>query len=100
VDQVPWDVLIGPYGLLGFLLFVVVWGGRRRWWVFGWVYEDLRAEYEGLKAENDRLRELGMRAAQSAETGIDAVERLAQDRVARLEQEIKLLRREIAGGSR
>jgi len=42
--QVPVDVLLGPYGLLGFLIFVVVLGGLRRWWVYGWQWQAERDE--------------------------------------------------------
>lgn len=47
--EVPVDALLGPYGLLAFLLGVVVFGGIKRWWVFGWTYNDKTREAQEWK---------------------------------------------------
>jgi hypothetical protein len=37
-----------PLGLAGLLL-VILWTGAKRWWVFGWIYEDKKRESEEWK---------------------------------------------------
>lgn len=38
--SLPLDALLGPYGLVVFLIVGVVLGGLKKWWVFGWVYQE------------------------------------------------------------
>lgn len=51
---------LGPSGLLVFLLVVVVWGGVKRWWVFGWIHEEVREE-------RDMFRDMALRSLETAE---------------------------------
>ena len=70
MDQQTLDILLGPVGLLVFLLVAVVWGGRKRWWVFGWVYEAKVRECEEWK-------NLALSGTRAAESGVRTIERLA-----------------------
>lgn len=68
MDQSQLDVLLGPLGLLAFLLIAVVWGGVKGWWVFGWIYRDKVKELEEWKAlakTGTRVAEAGVRTAES-----------------------------------
>ena len=65
------DALLGPGGLLVFLLVIVVWGGMKRWWVFGWMYEAKSKEAEEWKA-------LALAGTRAAESGVRAIENLSQ----------------------
>lgn len=61
--EVPLETLLGPFALLVFLLVAVVWGGRKRWWLFGWQHDEtvssLRRELEKAEAQCAREREEG-----------------------------------------
>ncbi len=61
------DVLLGPLGLLAFLLIGVVWGGVRKAWVWGWQYRELKAECDEWKA-------LAMKSAGTAEKAANAAQ--------------------------
>lgn len=50
------DKLLGPYGLVVFLLVGVVWGGIKGAWVFGWTHK-LLLEAERRRAEAAEARE-------------------------------------------
>jgi hypothetical protein len=60
-------VIQSPLGLAGFLL-VVLWTGARRWWVFGWVYED-------KKKENEEWMRLALAGTHLATKATEALER-------------------------
>jgi hypothetical protein len=70
MDQQTLDALLGPLGLLAFLLVAVVWGGRKGWWVFGWVYE------QKVK-ESDEWKSLALSGTRAAESGVRTIEKLA-----------------------
>lgn len=61
------DLLLGPSALTAFLLIAVVWGGIKRWWVFGWAYEE-------LKQERDEWKMLAKTGTMVAEAGVRTVE--------------------------
>jgi len=67
--DLPWQTLLGPWGLTAFLLLAVVWGGRKRWWVFGWQYEEKMKEAEFY-------RNIAFRTTRAAETAVTAAEKL------------------------
>lgn len=64
------NLALGPAGLLAFLLVVVVWGGIKRWWVFGW-------QFEAMSRERDMYRQMAFKALDSAETGVKVAEHIA-----------------------
>ena len=49
--------LLNRGGVLGLLLAIII-AGARRWWVFGWQYEAMRAERDQWKALAMRSRDL------------------------------------------
>jgi hypothetical protein len=53
-------------GMVGLLLAILV-GGMKRWWVFGWVYEDKDKQLVEKQRESDMYRELAFRGTQLAE---------------------------------
>jgi hypothetical protein len=56
-DQPAWiDAVLGPLGLLVFLLIAVVWGGSKGMWTWGWVHRELLAA-ERRRAEAAEKRE-------------------------------------------
>jgi hypothetical protein len=67
--ELPWQTLLGPWGLTAFLLLAVVYGGRKRWWVFGWQYEEKSREAEFY-------RNIAFRTTNVAEAATSAAERL------------------------
>lgn len=67
--DLPLDQLLGPLGLLAFLLVAVVWGGRKRWWVFGWVYDAKAAEAAEWKA-------LALSSTAASEAGVRTIEKV------------------------
>lgn len=69
-DNLPWGVMLGPTALLAFLLYVVVWGGRKRWWVYGW-------QYEAKDREAQEWKSLALRSISAAESGVDTARELA-----------------------
>ena len=69
MNQDTIDLLLGPLGLLAFLLFAVVWGGIKQWWVFGWAYREKVKECEEWKA----LAKSGTRASESAVRTVERV---------------------------
>lgn len=70
--DLPLEQILGPLGLLIFLLVVVVWGGRKRWWVFGWVYDAKSREAEEWKA-------LALSSTRAAETGVRTIEKVVSN---------------------
>lgn len=75
--DLPWGVVVGPFALTGFLLYVVVWGGRKRWWVFGWVYDAKEQEAKDWKA-------LAMSGADTSEHGVKVAEKAVDSKLEEL----------------
>lgn len=86
------NYLTGPAALLVFLL-VVIWTGIKRYWVFGWVYDQALAEVEELKRANRDLRNLGFTAASAAESSVNVAERIAQRKIEEMAREVEEARR-------
>lgn len=78
--------LLGPLGLVVFLLTVVVWGGRRRWWVFG-------GEFTDMRDDRDFWRELAVSLMSATETSVKATEILAGKSVEQMAREVEHGRR-------
>ena len=48
------------------LLIVILVGGFKRWWVFGWAYQSALARYEKLEDERDAWRTTALNASNVA----------------------------------
>jgi hypothetical protein len=63
------QLFLGPLALTAFLLVAVVYGGIKRWWVFGWIYE-VKAkeceEWKELAKTGTVAAERGTRVAEAA----------------------------------
>lgn len=62
------SLFLGPVGLLAFLLIAVVFGGIKKWWVFGWIYEEKAKdceEWKGLAKTGTLAAEHGVRVAEA-----------------------------------
>lgn len=93
-DLPAWlNAVLGPLGLLVFLILAVVYGGMRRWWVWGWQYDDKVTELEELKQENHDLRRLGFSATSAAESSVNVAERIAQTKIHEFAEEVDAARR-------
>jgi hypothetical protein len=55
---------------LGSLLIVILYGGARRWWVFGWYYDAKVMECEALQERLDRVAGLTERTVETIETAV------------------------------
>lgn len=91
------------------LMGVMMYSGYRRWWVWGWSYDQLKADYESrlsklytdyegrlakLEAANDSWKDLAIKNISVASQSASEHERLREDRD-RLRAENDLLRRSI-----
>lgn len=85
-DEAAIRFLLGPLGLLVFLLTVVVWGGRKRWWVFG-------GEFADMRDDRDFWRDLAMSTINATETSVKTNEILAGKRVEQMAKEVEHGRR-------
>jgi len=54
-------------GIVGILLLILV-GGFRRWWVFGWYYNELMERHTNMRQERDAWKELALRSTNLAES--------------------------------
>lgn len=59
--------LADKLGVVALLLLIMV-GGARRWWVFGWTYNDLSTQHETLRGEKNEWKELALRSTNLAES--------------------------------
>jgi hypothetical protein len=67
VDSALWETL-DQWGLLGVLILIGI-AGARKWWVFGWLYQD-------LEHDRNQWRTLALRGTTLTDDAI----RLAADR--------------------
>lgn len=58
--------LVSRGGVLG-LLFFVIYGGWKRWWVFRWVIEERDRAYELKAKECDEWKEIALHSVNLAE---------------------------------
>lgn len=54
-------------GVTGLLL-VIILGGIRRWWVFGWIYKESEERCEMVAKERDEWKALALRSTNLAES--------------------------------
>lgn len=54
-------------GLLAFLI-LIMWGGKQKWWVFGWYYKELLDRHDRLRQERDDWKNLAIRSTNLAES--------------------------------
>ena len=59
-------VLLGPFGTLVMAL-VILYGGRQKWWVFGWYAVE-------VAKERDEWKESALRGTKIAETVVTALQ--------------------------
>lgn len=57
------------------LLTIVLFGGYRKWWVFGWIYRDAEARTVKLEKERDDWRDLALRGTGLIEQTVDLFKR-------------------------
>lgn len=86
------NAFLGPLGLLVFLIGAVVIGGLRRWWVFGWIYEEKVRENAELKRENHDLRRIGFSATSAAESSVGIAQTIAERKIQELAEEVEAAR--------
>lgn len=58
---------IGVLGLLGFIIY----GGYKKWWVFGWQYRDAESRTLKVEEERDGWREIALHGTNLAEQTVD-----------------------------
>lgn len=61
----------GVLGLLG----IVIFGGYRQWWVFGWQYKEAKARIDKAEKERDDWRDLALHGTSLAEQTVDLFRR-------------------------
>ena len=59
--------IIQSTGIIGVLV-IVLFGGIKKWWVFGWQYTELKDRHAKLGEERDGWKELALRSANLAES--------------------------------
>lgn len=65
------QLLLGPAGTLVFALVVLV-GGWRKWWVYGWRYRE-------LSEEKNEWKRLALRGTKMAERVVNVAEKRLDD---------------------
>jgi hypothetical protein len=70
--------LLNSGGVLGLLVLVLV-GGYKQWWVWGWLYtahsNELQKQLDQMTNERNQWRDLSLRYANVAEGAISAVKK-------------------------
>lgn len=89
----PIEVLLGPLGLLAFLLVVVVWGGRKGWWYFSNVVELWKERCSDERKEKEFWRDAALKGIGSAEKGLRAAEVLAGEPIEVMAAKVDAARR-------
>lgn len=56
-------------------LIVVIYGGYKRWWVFGWVWKDLDQRCDDIAKEKDAWRETALESSKVATKAFREFER-------------------------
>lgn len=54
-------------GIIGMFV-VILWSGIKKWWVFGWQYQELKERHAKLGEERDGWKELALRSTNLAES--------------------------------
>ena len=61
---------VNTAGVVG-LLALIVFGGYRKWWVFGWQYKESQERTERIEAERDGWRDIALHGTNLAEQTVD-----------------------------
>jgi hypothetical protein len=61
-------------GVLG-LLIVILFGGYKRWWVFGWIYKESEERVAKAEKERDDWRDIALHGTTLAEQTVDLFKR-------------------------
>lgn len=61
-------------GVLG-LLIIMVYGGYKKWWVFGWIYQQSEDRTSKAEKERDDWRDLALHGTNLAEQTVDLFRR-------------------------
>ena len=57
------------------MLAVILWGGLRRWWVFGWLYVAALEQVSVMRKERDEWRLLALSQTSLAKEAVDIIRR-------------------------
>lgn len=70
------DILkyVSQGGVLGLLFFILI-GGYRQWWVFGWQYKESEERTGKAEKERDDWRDLALHGTNLAEQTVDLFRR-------------------------
>lgn len=66
--------IITDTGLVGFML-IALFGGYKKWWVFGWSYKESEKRAEKLEKERDDWRDIALHGTALAEQTVDLFKR-------------------------
>lgn len=74
------DILkyVSQGGVLGLLFFILI-GGYRKWWVFGWLYSESEDRTKKAERERDDWRDLALHGTSLAEQTVDLFRRSRGD---------------------
>jgi hypothetical protein len=65
---------ISQAGVLG-LLVIILFGGYKRWWVFGWIYRESEDRTSKAEKERDDWRDIALHGTSLAEQTVDLFRR-------------------------
>lgn len=60
---------------LGTGLMIILFGGYRKWWVFGWIYKESETRALKVEKERDDWRDLALRGTGLVEQTVDLFKR-------------------------
>lgn len=60
---------------VGTLLILILFGGYKKWWVFGWIYKESENRANKLEKERDDWRDLALRGTGLVEQTVDLFKR-------------------------
>lgn len=69
---------VSQAGTLGMLV-IILFGGYKKWWVFGWIYRESEKRTEKLEKERDDWRDLALHGTNLAEQTVDLFRRSRGD---------------------
>lgn len=65
---------VSQAGVLG-LLVIILFGGYKKWWVFGWIYRESEERTSKAEKERDDWRDLALHGTNLAEQTVDLFKR-------------------------
>lgn len=77
VDLLAAVAFLRDAGLIGVMV-AILWGGMRRWWVWGWAYTEMREQRDEWRKEAEAMRSVGRQNTVTAERGVTVAEQSAQ----------------------